>query len=94
MLKYLFSLFAVTSVATISSNFTNMTNYVDYTNYSPNSCVSFTLSSGTGCDWIWNYCANNLGTNNYYFTDQVCTYYPGGCQGNPQAGVQYTCCSA
>jgi hypothetical protein len=94
MLKYLFSLFAVTSVATISSNFTNMTNYVDYTNYSPNSCVSFTLSSGTGCDWMCNYCANSLGTNNYYFTDQVCTYYPGGCQGNPQAGVQYTCCSA
>jgi len=94
MLKYLFSLFAVTSVATISSNFTNMTNYVDYTNYSPNSCVSFSVSSGTGCDWMCNYCANSLGTNNYYFTDQVCTYYPGGCQGNPQAGVQYTCCSA
>jgi len=94
MLKYLFSLFIVTSVATISSNFTNMTNYVDYTNYSPNSCVSFTLGSGTGCDWMCNYCANSLGTNNYYFTDQVCTYYPGGCQGNPQAGVQYTCCSA
>jgi len=94
MLKYLFSLFAVTSVATISSNFTNMTNYVDYTNYSPNSCVSFTLGSGTGCDWMCNYCANSLGTNNYYFTDQVCTYYPGGCQGNPLAGVQYTCCAA
>jgi hypothetical protein len=94
MLKYLFSLFAVTSVATISSNFTNMTNYVDYTNYSPNSCVSVSVSSGTGCDWMCNYCANSLGTNNYYFTDQVCTYYPGGCQGNPQAGVQYTCCSA
>ena len=94
MLKYLFSLLAVSSVATISSNFTNMTNYVDYTNYSPNSCVSFTLGSGTGCDWMCNYCGNSLGTNNYYFTDQVCTYYPGGCQGNPQAGVQYTCCSA
>lgn len=94
MLKYLFSLLAVSSVATISSNYTNMTNYVDYTNYSPNSCVSFTLSSGTGCNWMCNYCANSLGTNNYYFTDQVCTYYPGGCQGNPQAGVQYTCCSA
>ena len=94
MLKYLFSLLAVSSVATISSNYTNMTNYVDYTNYSPNSCISFTLSSGTGCNWMCNYCANSLGTNNYYFTDQVCTYYPGGCQGNPQAGVQYTCCSA
>jgi len=96
MLKYLFSLFAVASVATISSNSTNMTNYVNYTNYtgSPNSCVSFTLSAGTGCAWMCNYCANSLGTNNYYFPDNVCTYYPGGCQGNPQAGVQYTCCTA
>jgi hypothetical protein len=59
-----------------------------------NGCVSFVVASGTGCDWMCNYCANSLGTNNYYFTDQVCTYYPGGCQGNPQAGVQYTCCSA
>ena len=99
MLKYLFSLFAVASVATISSNCTNMTNYVNYTNYSnpvssPNSCVSFTLSAGTGCAWMCNYCANSLGTNNYYFPDNVCTYQSGGCQGNPQAGVQYTCCTA
>jgi hypothetical protein len=42
-----------------------------------------------------NYCANQLGTNNYYFTDNVCTYQQGeGCVGNPIAGQTYTCCSA
>jgi len=90
MLKYLFSLLAVTSIATISSNCTNSSNSTN----SPNSCVTFSIGAGTGCDWMCNYCANSLGTNNYYFTDNVCTYYPGGCQGNPQSGVQYTCCSA
>ena len=58
-----------------------------------NACVSFSVTSGTGCAWMCNYCANSLGTNNYYFTDGVCKYQDGGCVGNPQAGVQYTCCS-
>ena len=58
------------------------------------SCVSFTVGSGTGCDWMCNYCANQLGTNNYYFTDGVCSYQTGGCVGNPVAGKQYTCCDA
>ena len=55
-------------------------------------CVSFTVSPGTGCQWMCTFCANQLGTNNYYFTDSVCTYESGGCVGNPQAGVTYTCC--
>jgi len=59
-----------------------------------NNCISFSVSSGTGCAWMCNYCANNLGTNNYYFTTDVCTYQSGGCVGNPQTGVTYTCCSA
>lgn len=59
-----------------------------------NSCVTFSVTSGTGCAWMCNYCANALGTNNYYFTDSVCQYQSGGCVGNPQAGVKYTCCSA
>jgi hypothetical protein len=59
-----------------------------------NGCVSFSVSAGTGCAWMCNYCSNQLGTDNYYFTDQVCTYQTGGCVGNPQAGVTYTCCSA
>lgn len=61
---------------------------------STNGCVSFTVGQGTGCDWMCNYCSNMLGTNNYYFTDGVCTYQTGGCVGNPVAGKQYTCCSA
>jgi hypothetical protein len=59
-----------------------------------NSCVQFSVTSGTGCAWMCNYCANQLGTNNYYFTDGVCTYQEGqGCVGNPIAGKTYTCCS-
>ena len=60
-----------------------------------NQCVQFTVSSGTGCTWMCNYCANQLGTNNYYFTDGICTYQERqGCVGNPIAGHTYTCCSA
>jgi len=59
-----------------------------------NGCVQFSVTSGTGCAWMCNYCANQLGTNNYYFTDNVCTYQEGqGCVGNPVAGKTYTCCS-
>lgn len=56
-------------------------------------CVSFSVGTGTGCTWMCNYCANQLGTSNYYFTDGVCTYQTGGCQGNPIVGVTYTCCA-
>ena len=41
-----------------------------------------------------NYCYIYLGTDNYYFTDNVCTYETGGCVGNPIAGKQYSCCSS
>lgn len=58
-----------------------------------NSCITFTVTQGTGCDWMCNYCATTLGTNNYYFVDGVCQYQNGGCVGNPQTGVQYTCCT-
>jgi len=59
-----------------------------------NGCVQFSVTSGTGCAWMCNYCASQLGTNNYYFTDNVCTYQEGqGCVGNPVAGKTYTCCS-
>ena len=59
-----------------------------------NNCITFTVSQGTGCAWMCNYCANQLGTNNYYFTDNVCSYQEGvGCVGNPLAGKSYTCCS-
>ena len=58
-----------------------------------NQCVSFQVSAGTGCAWMCNYCANTLGTTNYYFTDGVCQYQSGGCVGSPQVGVLYTCCA-
>ncbi len=58
-----------------------------------NACIQFTVAAGTGCAWMCNYCANQLGTFNYYFTDGVCTYQTGGCVGNPVAGKQYSCCS-
>lgn len=61
----------------------------------PNGCVSFSVTSGTGCAWMCNYCATQLGTNNYYFTDGVCSYQAGqGCVGNPISGKTYTCCTA
>ena len=59
-----------------------------------NSCVTFQVGAGTGCDWMCNYCANQLGTANYYFTTDVCHYETGGCVGNPQPNTPYTCCSA
>lgn len=59
-----------------------------------NECITFYLGQGTGCAWMCNYCANQLGTNNYYFTDNICTYESGiGCVGQPVAGTSYTCCS-
>ena len=58
-------------------------------------CVQFIVSSVTGCEWMCSYCANQLGTNNYYFTDNVCIYQEGqGCVGNPVSAKTYTCCSA
>ena len=60
---------------------------------SSNGCVTFSVVAGTGCAWMCNSCANQLGTNNYYFTTPVCTYQSGGCVGNPIAGASYTCCA-
>lgn len=65
----------------------------EYSKDSPNNCITFSVGPGTGCAWMCNYCATELGTNNYYFTDGVCSYAPGGCVGSPQVGVDYTCCS-
>ena len=63
-------------------------------NTTSNNCITFSVTQGTGCAWMCNYCASQLATNNYYFTDNVCTYQEGqGCVGNPIAGKQYTCCS-
>ena len=89
MLKYIIALLA------LSASFTNAIheNYTQVGITPVNNCIQFSVSSGTGCAWMCNYCANSLGTTNYYFKDGVCAYQTGGCVGNPQVGVTYTCCS-
>lgn len=90
LLLTLLSLFAVVHGANASTKSEMRKDICVATN-----CISFSVSAGTGCAWMCNYCANQLGTNNYYFTNGVCTYQEGtGCVGNPQTGVMYTCCSA
>ena len=85
---YLFSL-----VSLFVSSFAN--DVCENDNQIVNGCVSFSVTSGTGCAWMCNYCANQLGTNQYYFTDGVCSYQEGlGCVGNPISGKTYTCCSS
>jgi hypothetical protein len=56
-------------------------------------CITYQVGAGTGCAWMCNYCANALGTYEYYFTNDVCVYASGGCQGYPKSGVSYTCCT-
>jgi hypothetical protein len=95
MLKFIIVLLALASSFTNATN-DNYTRPLELTQIgiTPlNNCVQFSVSSGTGCAWMCNYCANSLGTFNYYFTDNVCTYETGGCVGNPIAGKTYTCCS-
>ena len=62
------------------------------TTVSANTCTTFEVAAGTGCAWMCSYCAAKVGPI-YYFTTDVCTYGPGGCTGNPQAGAEYTCCA-
>jgi hypothetical protein len=49
---------------------------------------------GSGCAYMCSWCAQQLQTDNYYWTSGVCTYQNGGCVGSPLAGVEYTCCRA
>ena len=58
-----------------------------------NTCITFLIGEGTGCDWMCNYCGSQLNSSSYYFLPPVCTYQSSGCIGNPQAGVSYTCCT-
>lgn len=82
----------ITSVALASNNQSSCSD--DGLIIPQNNCISFSIGSGTGCAWMCSYCANTLGTNNYYFTTDVCKYESSGCVGNPETGVTYTCCSA
>ena len=95
MLKYIATLFSLFYVSKASTSREVSLIYGSLNSISniSNNCVSFSVSSGTGCAWMCNYCSNQLGTNNYYFTNGICSYQSGGCVGNPIAGVSYTCCS-
>jgi hypothetical protein len=90
MFKTIITLFATLFVTTQGCHHENYTTV----GINPvNNCIQFTVGPGTGCEWMCNYCANQLGTFNYYFPDSVCTYQTGGCVGNPVAGKVYSCCS-
>jgi len=102
MLKIVTGLLGTASIYQVGTYPTNVTNLVGASSTNllgasltnpTNQCTSFTVSSGTGCAWMCNYCASILGTNNYYFTNSVCTYQSVGCVGNPIAGERYTCCA-
>jgi hypothetical protein len=91
MFRFLTLLFATVALTTTANETCEVTTLPKI--YPQNNCVSFNVGPGTGCAWMCTYCAGALGTNSYYFTDGVCTYQAGGCIGNPQAGVTYTCCA-
>ena len=91
MFQTIFTILAM--IATFTNGLNQNSNWTQVGITPINNCVQFSVSSGTGCAWMCNYCANSLGTFNYYFTDNVCTYETGGCVGNPIAGKTYTCCS-
>lgn len=60
---------------------------------SNNRCITFVVTEGTSCDFMCNYCAETLGTNDFIFTDWVCDNRNGRCKGEPIAWMDYTCCS-
>jgi len=99
MLKFVIGLltlftFNTTQVNALQSKeLTILPGYLLSSNNVSNGCKTFSIGPGTVCAWMCNYCQTQLDTTNYYFTDGVCTYQSGGCVGNPQAGVSYTCCS-
>ena len=92
MLKIVFALLGMVATHATRATQENYTHAGIYP-ITSNNCVQFTVSADTGCAWMCNYCANQLGTFNYYFPDNVCTYQSGGCVGNPIAGKAYTCCA-
>lgn len=56
-------------------------------------CITFTIGDDTGCQFMCDYCAENLGTNNFYFTDWICKNRNGMCTGSPTPWETYTCCT-
>jgi hypothetical protein len=98
MIKYIVGLLSLLSVSAKYNSSQKLVSLLPGSFYSEpfnpkNNCITFSVSAGTGCAWMCNYCSNFLGTNNYYFTDGICKYETGGCIGDPIMGVSYTCCS-
>ena len=56
-------------------------------------CITFTIGEDTGCQFMCDYCSENLGTNKFYFTDWICKNKNGICYGNPKPYEEYTCCT-
>ena len=56
-------------------------------------CITYTIGEGTGCQFMCDYCAENLGTTNFYFTDWICQNKNGMRSGTPTAWETYTCCT-
>ncbi len=56
-------------------------------------CITFTIGEDTGCQYMCDYCAENLGTTNFYFTDWICKNMNGMCTGEPTSWETYTCCT-
>lgn len=56
-------------------------------------CITYTIGEGTGCQFMCDYCTENLGTTDFYFTDWVCQNKNGMCTGDPIAWETYTCCT-
>ena len=89
------STFLKLSVLSVASVFAQVCNNV-LTKGVQNTCITFLIGPGITCDWMCNYCASQLNSSSYYFLPPVCSpsdYQSGGCIGNPQAGVSYSCCS-
>ena len=56
-------------------------------------CITFAIGDGTGCQFMCDYCSENLGTTKFYFTDWICQNKNGMCTGEPIPWETYTCCT-
>ena len=57
-------------------------------------CITFMTGGEISCESMCNYCFENLGTNNFYFTDWICQNQNGRCIGDPSPYEEYTCCTS
>lgn len=67
--------------------------FADKKKYKNQDCITFTIGDNTGCQFMCDYCLENLGTTNFYFTDWICKNKNGMCTGDPMPWETYTCCT-